>query len=74
MEGETVYDTLQRQGYFGDRDPLNEDFIPNVENADDLAGAGIFQDADRETVDLATGNVTSIGQYRPGPEEKIWDA
>ena len=74
VEGETVYDTLQRQGYFGDRDPLNEDFIPNVENADDLAGAGIFQDADRETVDLATGNVTSIGQYRPGPEEKIWDA
>jgi|21_taG_2_1085346.scaffolds.fasta_scaffold00789_3 hypothetical protein len=57
-----------------DEGPLDEDFIPNVENADDLAGAGIFQDADRETVDLATGNVTRIGQYKPGPEEEIWDA
>tara|TARA_R110001583_G_scaffold74590_1_gene206496 strand:- start:149 stop:991 length:843 start_codon:yes stop_codon:yes gene_type:complete len=54
--------------------PLDEDFIPNVENADDLAAAGIFQDADRETVDLATGNVNRIGTYKPGPEEKIWDA
>ena len=73
-EGDTVDDILRRQGYFNDGGPLDEDFIPNVENADDLAAAGIFQDADRETVDLATGNVTRIGQYKPGPEEKIWDA
>ena len=42
--------------------PLDEDFIPNVENADDLAGAGIFQDVD------------SDWQYKPGPKEEIWDA
>ena len=72
-EGDTVDDILRGQGYFNDGGPLDEDFIPNVENADDLAAAGIFQDADRETVDLATGNVNRIGTYKPGPEEKIWD-
>ena len=72
-EGDTVDDILRGQGYFNDGGPLDEDFIPNVENADDLATAGIFQDADRETVDLATGNVNRIGTYKPGPEEKIWD-
>ena len=45
--------------------PLDEDFIPNVENADDLAEAGLFVADDAD--DYVTGN------YIPNKNEEIWD-